>query len=378
MGRLLVILSLNNIVFSLACAFGPGMGFQGAFYLSLFLPLALFTRGEKRWLYGSAVVAPFCLALFMVFDDLLAREAFGDGFMKWFGFIHAGASALLGMLLFKRIFTLHAHYQNQAAESHRHRSKLASIISHDITGNLSIIQGSLKLLERNFGIRNQPTAKRYYDRAMRAFDAIGYIAEHVATKKGFSSEVKDLKMEATSFEDCKDHILYTFSDKVDPKGIQFHFEDKTNGTTGFLVDPVVFLHSVVSNVVSNAVKYSHPGSVIYVSAAMDKDKMTLLVEDKGIGMPMEIQSVVFDETVTDSRAGTLGEHEGSGIGLSIVKGYVAEMDGEVKIESKEDEGTKVVLRFMPVSLSSSVDAEGENEGENEGEGEDKEALGDVS
>ena len=102
--------------------------------------------------------------------------------------------------------------------------------------------------------------------------------------------------------------------------------------------------NVVLNLVSNAVKYTLEGSV-HVDLAMD-DQLVLTVRDTGIGIPEAQQSLVF-QRFHRVRAGEGRSIEGAGVGLAIVADAVAELGGEVSLESAPGVGTTVTVR-LPV------------------------------
>lgn len=101
---------------------------------------------------------------------------------------------------------------------------------------------------------------------------------------------------------------------------------------------------VFSNVLSNAVKFSKPGGIVYLKVHQDKDSISVIVEDKGIGIPLEDLPHI---TTRFFRGTNASEQEipGSGIGLYIIKNIVEEMGGKLSIQSQLNHGTKISLLF---------------------------------
>lgn len=93
---------------------------------------------------------------------------------------------------------------------------------------------------------------------------------------------------------------------------------------------------LISNLLSNAIKYSHPGKTITIRLANNR----LVVVDEGIGIEQKRLATVFERFM---RANTYAG--GFGVGLSIVKQIANEYGFAVTIESKVNEGTKVVIAF---------------------------------
>jgi two-component system cell cycle sensor histidine kinase PleC len=98
---------------------------------------------------------------------------------------------------------------------------------------------------------------------------------------------------------------------------------------------------------SNAIKFSHPGSSVHVEAVIDTDGCYLItVGDKGIGIAAEHLPLVLEpfgqvENPQNRRIG------GTGLGLPIAKALVELHGGDIDIRSTVGDGTAVSLRFPP-------------------------------
>ena len=109
-------------------------------------------------------------------------------------------------------------------------------------------------------------------------------------------------------------------------------------------DPVL-LGNIVTNLVSNAIKYSPENSPIFVKSAVDEG-LRLLVKDSGIGIPLEDQKHLFKRFYRASNAGTV---QGTGLGLNIMKHYVEMLHGQIKLQSEPGRGTEVEITFEPAN-----------------------------
>ncbi|MCP4349691.1 MAG: hybrid sensor histidine kinase/response regulator [Desulfobacterales bacterium] len=115
-----------------------------------------------------------------------------------------------------------------------------------------------------------------------------------------------------------------------------------------LVDQPSFVNSVLNNILTNAVKFSFPGSEIQVNAVREGDFVTISVRDYGIGMPEKLKNDLFELDVSTSRTGTAGE-TGTGFGMPLMKNFVDAYGGSIEIFSKkktedsEDHGTEIKL-----------------------------------
>ncbi len=99
------------------------------------------------------------------------------------------------------------------------------------------------------------------------------------------------------------------------------------------------IYKVYYQLIENAFKFTKRGS-IRVGCHITGDNLIGFVEDTGVGIPESIQSKIFDVFVQEENSDTR-KHQGNGLGLSIVKGIVDFLEGDIKLQSSVDNGTKV-------------------------------------
>ncbi len=110
----------------------------------------------------------------------------------------------------------------------------------------------------------------------------------------------------------------------------------------------VKLTLAISNLVENAVKYNKEGGWVKVTLDSDHRYFVVTVSDSGIGIPEESLNMIFDRfyRVDKMRARKTG---GTGLGLSITKSVILMHNGQLKVESKEGEGTTFICK-IPMSF----------------------------
>ena len=115
-------------------------------------------------------------------------------------------------------------------------------------------------------------------------------------------------------------------------------------------DPRAF-RQIVLNLVSNAVKFTERGGTVTVSASVDGARLVVRIADTGVGIAADDLKRIGDPFF---QAGTTYQrrHEGTGLGVSIVKSLVAMHGGDMTVQSKVDEGTTVtvVLPLTPQAV----------------------------
>ena len=118
-----------------------------------------------------------------------------------------------------------------------------------------------------------------------------------------------------------------------------------------MADVTALVNSVLCNLITNAVKFSYAGTAITLQAkAHGPGTVQLIVEDRGIGIPADLLTKIFDLKAQTSRSGTDGE-EGTGFGMPLVKEFVQLFGGTIRMESRdiathpENHGTRVCIDF---------------------------------
>lgn len=97
------------------------------------------------------------------------------------------------------------------------------------------------------------------------------------------------------------------------------------------------LWSILTNLISNALKYSRPESTVTVTSEINDECLSIKVEDRGIGIPADEQKNIFGRFY---RARNATNIEGTGLGLHITQKYVGLLGGKISFESNLDDGTK--------------------------------------
>lgn len=98
------------------------------------------------------------------------------------------------------------------------------------------------------------------------------------------------------------------------------------------------LGAILRNLVFNALKFSHPGNAVTVSAQPGRDAITVAVADEGVGMDEQTLASLFSLRCKKSRLGTGGE-KGTGLGLVLCKEFIERHGGTIRAESRPGRGT---------------------------------------
>lgn len=221
-------------------------------------------------------------------------------------------------------------YENSAAE----KAKLLLLrgIAHDILGPVAQVQMYLATLK----IKSASYAglEHLVSEAEESLEKVSSIATQVKMLKKFP--VTDGYIDLVDCISCEVESLRRSYEILDKK-IQLHFDD---GGHRLLELPIskTELSRILQNLVHNAAHASAPKSEIKIAIRQHESKILISVIDYGHGIPIEIQSMVFQPDFT-SKPGT-----GTGLGLSVVKYITEARGGSVQLQSSKM-GTKVDVIF---------------------------------
>ena len=213
-----------------------------------------------------------------------------------------------------------------------------SDVSHELKTPLTVIKGEIEIT------LNKPRDPEYYIESLgtieKETEQIQTIVDNLLLLTKYTKE----NIKQTFRETSLDSILLNNIEKFDTiakvKNIKIHI-DKFESIT-MEANPIL-ISSIFSNLIDNAIKYSPENTHIHISL-YKTNKTYFTVKDQGIGIKKDQISKITDRfyRVDESRNKKI---KGFGLGLSIVKNSIELHDGEIKINSRENEGTtvKVIL-----------------------------------
>ena len=219
------------------------------------------------------------------------------------------------------------------------KSRFVSLVSHEFRTPLGITMSAVDLL-RHYHERLTPekVAELLTDihsatlRMSGLMEQVLLLGRVEAGKIGFQAAPLDL---ALLGEKLTDEMLSATSRKCP---VVFRAADDLNGAQG---DEALLRH-ILSNLISNAVKYSPEGAPVEFTARRDGEDAVFVVRDRGIGIPLADQPRLFEAF---NRASNVGEIPGTGLGLLIVKRCVEMHHGVLTFDSREGEETTFTVRL---------------------------------
>lgn len=158
-------------------------------------------------------------------------------------------------------------------------------------------------------------------------------------------------------------LIDTFTRRAVEKNIKVSYEplDKAGGDPYFNTDSEK-LHTVMSNLIDNAIKFSQEEGLVEIKAWTDNENLNITVKDNGIGIDESELGVIFDR-FKQLDTGLTKSHKGHGIGLSVTKALVELLNGTVIADNADGKGS--IFRISIPSAESETDVDMLSEDGNE-------------
>ncbi len=216
------------------------------------------------------------------------------------------------------------------------KSRFIARASHEFRTPLAVIHTSSDLLKAYGERMSQEQRKEKLERLQTEVQRITLMLDDLLSiSKG--EEVKEFNPVSTDLQDLTRTTVQEISEGI---GTTHKFNFSAQGVKGeVLIDQKLF-RQIVTNLLTNAVKYSPEGSTIRVRLTREPDESILEVEDEGIGIPEEDRTQLFEAF---HRARNVEHIAGTGLGLAIVKQAVDLHNGEVSVVSEMGKGTRFTV-----------------------------------
>jgi PAS domain S-box-containing protein len=243
-------------------------------------------------------------------------------------------------------------YAKEVEELSVHKQSILFILSHDFRSLLTGVTATAKYLNTNFDKGDKVKAKEMLELlhttskdALNLLDylvdwaRIKYASEPFApTKIGLFNYVKQ------AFENLNENAVAN----------NIHLRNDIEENIMVFADGQMLL-SILRNLISNAIKYSHKDGEILVTAKRKEDKIIIEIKDKGIGITKEIQNKLFTPQITII-SDTWQKDKEAGIGLLLSKGFVEKNGGKIWVESIEGEGSSFYFTLPADKPSGTADS----------------------
>lgn len=229
------------------------------------------------------------------------------------------------------------------------RHKLLLSVSHDIKAPLTSIMGHVELMDKN---NNEKEIVSIQQSADHILNLLNNLLEYSSLEQGklqVSNENFDIGQLCAEISEM-------FAPIARHKNLEFQFENNIEPNT-LLNSDKLKIRQILTNLISNGIKYTLEGSVSF-KARLGRSLVVFDIIDTGVGIPEDKLEEVFKPFV---RIETYNQFaEGSGYGMSVVKGLVDLLGGEIHTESEVGKGSHFEVRIPVEVLEQQVEDKGED------------------
>jgi len=211
------------------------------------------------------------------------------------------------------------------------KDRFLQIVTHDLKNPVNNVRLAHYYLQGE--ISDNPANKEALDTIEMAVDTMNDLINDFLDTAALEKGKTQLRLEPLVVEDLIWEVVSRYSETANVKNITL-LMGETEGEV--LADPRRFMQ-IISNLVSNAIKFSPNDHFVTISSVIEAEKVRLMISDEGPGIPADEQYALFEPFSKLSPRPTNGESS-TGLGLSIVKELVLLHHGSVGVDSVENQG----------------------------------------
>lgn len=227
--------------------------------------------------------------------------------------------------------------KQKAETSDKLKSAFLANMSHEIRTPLNGIMGFSELMMNADDLSVEEKLK-YTAIIKKCTDGLLQIVNDILDISALESGNFQLREKPFEVKQILENIFELYKSKIIDSGKNVLFMLRPSMSNIVLNADEDRLRQILINLLDNAIKFTHAGSIEFGIHAFDDDHVIFFVKDTGIGIPQEYHQLIFNRFM---QAGQSGKklHGGNGLGLSIVKELLKLMKGEVWVDSKVNQGT---------------------------------------
>ncbi len=276
----------------------------------------------------------------------IALKAEGPWYLSWWAILLGLLMIVIAVTFFvyfghrRRLYAMKMEMQKKELDNAEKKLTFLSNISHDLKTPLSMIMGPVSVLrERLKDSESKKTLDLVYSNAAKLNNMI-----HRSLELHRLDDAEDsllIMSEIDVVEFCRG-IFETFKENNPHKTFVFH---SSFARLRVEADAIKF-ESAITNLLSNACKYSEEGATISCGIDVRGDNVEIVVSDDGMGIAKEEQNLVFQRLYRSPSTAKL--KEGTGVGLYLINKYLEMMHGSIDLYSQKGQGTTFTVT-LPLS-----------------------------
>jgi PAS domain S-box-containing protein len=250
-----------------------------------------------------------------------------------------------GLILDCRDITQRKQDAAELMRAQQARQLFLANISHEIRTPINGIAGMATLLNQLPKTEEQAT---YLNAIRSSSENLKVIINDILDLAAIESGKLRFEKIGFSVSDLLKNLQDQYSLQAKQRGIELLLQKEFEGNPVFVGDPVR-LNQILLNLLSNAIKFTPAGYIVVRCEVKPKGKQQwraqFSVKDTGIGIPREKLQTIF-ESFSQADASITRKFGGTGLGLTIVRQLVELQHGQIRVESRENEGSEFVVEIV--------------------------------
>lgn len=259
---------------------------------------------------------------------------------------------LIGLLIISWRLAKAQYYRREALKSlkisNETKDKFFSIISHDLRSPFNSLLGFTDMLMQNYDTFSDHERKQIIESLNASSKSTYLLLENLLSWSSSQTGRMEFSLQKTELKTLVGEITLLYKPAADNK--QIELMDNTKADLSVYADKNM-LNSIVSNLITNAIKFPEANGRVTISAerSIKKGFVEILVIDTGVGIP---GNKIDDLFLIDKNVSTLGtnEEKGTGLGLILCKEFIEKQGGEIWVKSEIGKGSQFKLILPKPSL----------------------------
>jgi two-component system, sensor histidine kinase and response regulator len=215
------------------------------------------------------------------------------------------------------------------------KDRLFSVISHDLRNPLATLKSYLSLAADP----DMPAQQKegFRQKTMLSVSQTSHLLDNLLTWANMQLINTRASITAINLPDCMEDALGAVAAQAMEKNIRI--QKDIQAPTAMAEHGIVEI--ALRNLITNAVKFSHPGGTVTIGSITQNGQVLLTVKDEGVGMD-QAQLAALLNSHAESTKGTTGE-KGSGLGLFLVKELLQKINASLQVESEVGKGSSFTI-----------------------------------
>lgn len=239
----------------------------------------------------------------------------------------------------------------QTLEYDRLKTEFFSNISHELKTPLNIILGGIQLIkgleENHIECENYKFFGKYINMMRQNCYRLLRLINNIIDITKIDTNYLSVDLKNHNIVSVVEDITMSVAEYINDTGIKLVFD--TDREERIIACDVDKIERIILNLLSNAIKYTANNGSIFVNIFDKYDKVIISIRDTGTGIPKDKLQVIFERFRQGDPLLTR-KKEGSGIGLSLVKGLVEAHDGNITVNSELGKGSEFIIE-LPIKVA---------------------------